>query len=539
MGRYIIENGNILTMRAEGERAANLYIEHGVIRGMNLSQGELAALKDAHRINLAGASCLPGMHDGHVHMIAHGFAEKYCVDLSAARSVEEMQDTLRRHIAENRVPAGEWVMGVGWNQETFTAGEKRMPQREDWDAVSTRHYIFTKRVCIHIASMNSLLLEHCGITQSSHPGDNNIGRDGAGRPNGLVYEGAIGDMVLAHKPPLATGQIEELILETTRAMKAKGLTSIQSDDMKAFSDFESKKNILEAYARLRGRGALPLRVFEQVQVGSLEELLELRALLAGYQQDDAFSFGTVKLILDGSLGAGTAALKRPYKGTDGCGLLNYEDGELYQILEYCHRHRLQVMCHAIGDAALTQVVAALERLPRQAVQAGRPRLVHVQLATRDLAARMARLGVLADIQPSFVSTDHDKVGKKLNIEDGHLLYAWKSLQAAGVRLQGSSDCPVEDCDPLLGIQAAVTRADLAGNPPGGWYPEEKLSPFEAVRLFTAAPAYGVFREGRLGVLAEGFLADLVILDGDPLEADPAKIRDIRVVRALSGLQELA
>ncbi len=143
-------------------------------------------------------------------------------------------------------------MGMRWNQENFK--EKRLLTRKDLDRISDKHYIFTKRVCIHIAAVNSKLLELCGVNRDTFREDENIGRYADGRPNGLIYEDAISGIILQKKPPLTVEEIEGIIADTTREIKGKGFSAVQSDDMKAFSDFQSKENIVRAYDNLRNRG---------------------------------------------------------------------------------------------------------------------------------------------------------------------------------------------------------------------------------------------------------------------------------------------
>lgn len=531
MTKKLLFNGNIITMDPGRPEAENLLIEDGIIRKVGLTTAEVNQLKDSESVepvDLEGMTCIPGFHDSHMHMVEYGYNKKYCVDLSGAKSIEEVVQMMKTFILERGLPAGSWVMGMRWNQENFK--EKRLLTREDLDRVSDSHYIFTKRVCIHIAAANSKLLDLCGVNENTFLEDENIGRGADGRPDGLIYEDAISGVILQKKPPLTVEEIERIIADTAGEIKSKGFTSIQSDDMKAFSDFQSKENILRAYDNLRNRGQLPIRVFEQIQVSSMAEFLQIREFLKEIEEDEMFSHSRLKLILDGSLGASTAAMKNPYKGSkDNYGILNFGDEEIKQLVEFAYEKDLQVLCHCIGDRAIEQAIRVIGGSQEKYGGDRRPRLVHCQICSKEQVEQMASFQLMADIQPAFVPTDYKVVFDKIEAEERFALYPWKTMLDKGIRISGSSDAPVESYDALYGIQTAMTRSGLDGKPEGGWLPAEKLSAMEALRLYTQAPAISVFMEDKLGKIKEGFKADLTMLDQNPLETPAEKIYQISAV----------
>ena len=533
MDKKIFFNGTILTMDDEKKKVDNFLAEDGTIVKTGLSEGELARLEGAEWIDLSGKTCIPGFHDSHMHMIEYGYNRKYCVDLSEADSVEDMIDRMRRFIEENKIPENSWEMGMRWNQENFA--DKKMPDRKDLDRVSDKHFVFAKRVCIHIAAANSRLLDLCGINEETYPGDPNIGRFPDGTPDGRIYEDAISGIVLAEKPPLTVEEIEAIISDTAKEIRESGFTSVQTDDMKAFSDFQSKKNILKAYDNLRNRGKLPIRIFEQIQVSSMEELRHILKELREIRADEMFSFDRLKLILDGSLGASTAAMGAPYKGTeDQYGLLNFADEEMEELVSFAYAHRMQVMCHCIGDRAMEQAIRIIGKYQEKFDDDRRPRIVHCQICTEHQLEEMSRLRILADIQPAFVPTDYIIIEKQLEHPENYCLYPWKTMKEHGITVSGSSDAPVEGYDALYGIQAAVTRADISGIPQGGWLPEEKLTAEEALKLYTSQPAYTVFQENHLGKIAEGYKADIAVLTENPLAVNPQRIHTIKAEASYVG-----
>ncbi len=549
MNNLWIGGGRIYTMDSQRPEAESVYVENGVIKALDLSREDAARLSggdgggELKVIDLAGRCLLPGFHDSHLHMIAYGATQTDCVDLSGARSVVEVQELLRKHIRENEKKPGSWVIGSGWNHENFT--DKRMPDREDLDAVSTEHYIFIKRICIHIAAVNSKVLELCGLEgeedqESAGAAETSpeIGRFEDGRPNGLIFEDAINNVVLIHRPPYGEEEIRRIILETAEGMRRSGFTTIQTDDMKAFADEGSKKNILKAYDQLRKDGRLPLRIIEQVQVSSLAELETIMETAEELENDDWFSIKTIKVLLDGSLGGWTAAVNRPYADNpQAVGVLNFTDQELYEIGRYCRERELQLACHAIGDRAIDQLLALTARLEAEfgAPAPGKePRIVHCQLSSYEQIEELARLSFLADIQPTFVPSDYQLVSQRIAKEEQGSIYAWHTLLEQGIGLAGSSDCPVETYLPFYGIRAAVCRTSLEGEPSGGWRPYEKLTLKEALALYTTGSAKSVGEENRRGMIREGFLADLAVTDRDPYEVKPEHLHEIRVEEVICG-----
>jgi predicted amidohydrolase YtcJ len=238
----------------------------------------------------------------------------------------------------------------------------------------------------------------------------------------------------------------------------------------------------------------------------------------------------VKVYADGALGSRGAALISDYSDDPGNrGLTVTAPRTIESIVERCFRTGFQIWIHAIGDRANRSALDAIETAERAIRPTDpRPRIEHAQVVAVEDRKRFASLGVIACIQPSFATSDMPWAAARLSPARIGESYAWRSLEMAGARLAGGSDFPVESNDPLKGIYAAVTRQDLAGNPPGGWRREEDLPRPEAIALYTRGAAYAMFAESRRGSIAIGKDADLSVFDRDLAACPPAEIPRARV-----------
>ncbi|NIP66934.1 amidohydrolase family protein [Candidatus Bathyarchaeota archaeon] len=234
----------------------------------------------------------------------------------------------------------------------------------------------------------------------------------------------------------------------------------------------------------------------------------------------------MKILVDGSLGAHTAALEEPYNdAASTTGMMLYSEGCLEELVTEAHKAGLQLAIHAIGDRTMNTVLAtleeALEKLPREN---HRHRIEHASVLNQKLIRRMNRLGVIASVQPHFVVSDF-WITDRLGPERARWTYAFKTLIQEGVRTTGGSDCPVEPISPLLGIYAAAYRQS---------FPEERITVEQALEMYTRDAAFASFEEDDKGSIETGKLADLVVLSHDPRNIPPQKIKDIQVMMTLVG-----
>jgi len=387
---------------------------------------------------------------------------------------------------------------------------------------------------------NSAALLCAGVSASSagsvEGGSVELGADGA--PTGVLRERAA-DAVHALLGEPSPSVRKSFLREAVWQCAAAGLTCVHTHE---FGEGWSAAEAWDVYAQLQAEGDLPLRV--ELTTSSDEEG---RPPPGEHPAAALLHCGRAKIFGDGSLGAETAALRSDYiqelNATSGAnrGQMIFEPDELAQRVRGAAVEGYRLEVHAIGDAAAEAVLDAFDAElgpPLPATEAplssrARPVLTHCQVLGDDLIARMAALGVVANIQPSFVATDARFVSQRLAASVHRTSYCWRSLLAAGVWCAGGSDAPVELPWPLLGMHDAMARA---ARPEGGgaaeraaapaardiFLPEERLPFAAALWLYTVGGAYAIGEEATLGALARGRRADFVIISerGGDVTADP-------------------
>src|SRR5665648_856839 len=393
-----------------------------------------------------------------------------------------------------------------------------------------------RRSRLHVMIANSLAIEIAGIDDKKIKTSGGlIEVDENGQLTGIFREKStiIFDDIVPD--PLADpDEKKKIMCEVLNDMVSKGITSINTYAAKIWNYDED----LETYRDLEKQGLLPIRV-----VVSLDTLFKPENRnQPDWKKDvyDKVKYGSFKLFTDGSLGARSAALIEPYSDDpDNRGIL-VEKEDLIRDLQTSYELGLQPAIHAIGDRAMEITLDAIEYVIENAESSHKSkknieerfpfRIIHAQVVNKDQLERMKKLPIILDIQPIFLTTDlywiESRLGKK-RIKNSYL---WKTMMDAGLMMVGGSDCPVESYEPLKGIYAAVTRQDFKGYPEGGWEPEEKLSVYEAVCLFTKNIAYTTGDQDVLGTIEINKYADLVLLDSNPFEIKAEKIKNIKVLK---------
>lgn len=509
----VLKNANVLTMNPLEPHAEAIAIKDEKIIAVGTNKQIQPWIgRQTRVINLDGKMVVPGFIDTHVHMRGFGRFLTW-INLREVDSIREMQQLLRERAQKTR--EGKWILGRGWDQERFR--EKRYPTRWDLDEAAPNNPVIFTRVCGHICVVNSKAFELAGITRdTAAPSGGRIDKDPkTGEPTGILRENAK-DLVWKVVPEPSEEELAEVCALACRKAVEVGLTSVHW-----FVHSPVEIRILQG---LRGKGRLPIRVYLVVPVEFLDCLMNA-GLATGFG-DHMAKIGSVKILVDGSLGARTAALKHPYSDdTSTRGMALYSQRGLNRLVLKAHRAGFQLAIHAIGDRAVDMALKALEKaldeLPRED---HRHRLEHVSVLNESLVRRMKKLDVIACVQPYFVVSDF-WVEKRLGKARARWVYPFKTLIEKGVMVAGGSDCPVEPINPLLGIYAAVNREV---------FPQERITVEEALRIYTINAAYASFEEGIKGSIEAGKLADLVVLSNDLRKIEPSKIKDVRVKTTIVG-----
>lgn len=450
-------------------------------------------------LELPGRLVTPGLVDAHCHFIGLGRALQM-VDLRDLPSLASCRERIRQAVA-SRQP-GEWIIGRGWNQHQWEG--KREPDRYDLDDLTPHNPAMMVRTCGHSVWANSLALAKAEITsQTPDPPDGRIEREPSSRdPTGLL-RGA--RHIIEDRIPLPTlEERKEAALAAQQEALRRGITGVHS--IETLQDWE-------ALASLDKEGKQKLRVHYVLWADELEEALSGQ-IKPGYGSERLW-FGQVKLLSDGSLGSGTALLHEPYiDDPTQRGIAYLTPEELLEKTRLAYQHGWDVAIHAIGDRAVTNALQAIAEARKAYPGERRDRIEHVQLIRPEDVVLFRDLGVVASVQPAFVPSDWQVAENRWGPCRCRHAYIWKSLLQAGIPVQFGSDAPVESIDPLLGLHAAVTRQTPTGEPPGGWFPEERLTLEEGIRGFTVVSAWTSRQEKNLGSLSPGKWADLTVFEQD-------------------------
>ncbi|MDG7010977.1 MAG: amidohydrolase [Nitrososphaerota archaeon] len=455
---------------------------------------------DAEVIEASGGSLHPGLIDSHCHPFDYGWLKR-CVDLRGTSNVTALRMRLTSGVL--RAAPGEWVVGMGWDQEAFP--DKSMPSRGDIDDVAPSNPVVLSRICGHIGLLNGEAIRRLGLGRGSGP---EYERDPRGELTGIVKETALVDALrMVPKAPERLGS--DLLTVDAEAAKL-GLTGLH-----CIVSPEGYREELTALAGLRAAGALSLRYRVYVPFEALGFVKEKR-LLDG-AGGGGMRLNGVKIFTDGSLGARTAALREPYSDDPGnSGMLRMTDSELGRLVEKVDSLGYQAVVHAIGDRAVEQAVEALS-LVTGGGNPRRHRIEHASVVPRDLRSKMARHGIRAAVQPSFVTSD-TWAAERLGEERLRDLHPFRSMLEEGIVASGGSDCPVESLSPVLGMWSAMTR--------GGSVPSESVTLEQALALYTSFAASNGFDEL---ALKEGSPADFTLFDSDIEGMHPALLRKVGVL----------
>jgi len=514
-----ILNADIWTGDPERPRAEAILIAGERIIAVGSSADVRPLIGDAEVIDATSRFIVPGFIDSHVHFLDGGF-KLSSVQLRDADSPQEFSRRIGA-FAETVAP-DTWITGGDWDHQLW-GGE--LPHREMIDADSPENPVWVHRLDGHMALANSLALETAGITKDTPdiPGGT-IERDADGEPTGVLKDNA---MVLVSQvvPPPDDEASDRALSAAMEHFLAHGITSVHH--MGSWDD-------LAVFRRANDNGRLGTRIYAAVPLPDWERLAAL--VTEQGNGDDWLRWGALKGFVDGSLGSHTAAFHAPFDDQpQDRGLLLETEEDMARWIEGADAAGLHVAVHAIGDRANQLLLDIFERVARtNGPKDRRFRIEHAQHLRAEDIPRFASLGTIPSMQAYHAIDDGRWAERYIGPLRIQTTYAFKSLLDEGAALAFGSDWTVAPASPLEAIYAATTRRTLDGANPDGWVPEQKISAEQALDAYTTRGAYASFEENDKGMLKEGYLADLAVLDRDLTSAPAEEIRAATVVMTIVG-----
>ena len=496
----LLVNANVITMNPTLPKAKSIHIRNGKIASVSAEHTPSLWRCTSSKgvvLDCQGKTVVPGFIDSHCHLFSYASSLKN-LDMGPRHvsSIDDMQNLISK--AARELPPGTWIMGGGYNE--FYLAEKRHPTRWDLDTVSPDHPVRITHRTGYAHVLNSLALERVGISkETGDPPGGLIDRDiTTGEPTGLLY--GMGKTLAKFVAVAQNSQAEEGIRLACQALNEKGITSIH--DASARND-PSRIDLFRSWQK---RGDLPQRVST---VLGWETFHKINEHGGAPQSDDFVRIEGVKIIIH-----------------EITGQLSPSQSELNEMVLLIHQAGYRAVIHAVEEKHIIAACEAIEQAMKLSPAANyRHRIEHCSVCPPALAKRLASAGIMVVTQPAFVYYNGERYLRTVPQEDLRHLYPVATLLRQGVKVAGSSDFPIVPANPLIGIYSAVTRKAENGEQ---LVPEERITPLEALSLFTVNAAGAICAESTRGSIQPGKFADLAILSDDPTGVPEEAIKDIRV-----------
>ena len=489
-------------------------------RKKKLKKGESWPKGPDFKLDGAGKTLIPGLIDAHGHVMDMGLAF-ITLDLSGTGSLAEAQARIRAYAAAN--PARKWIIGTGWNQESWGLG--RFPTAADLDAAVSDVPVWLEHADGHAGWANSLAMRAANVTATAKAPPGGRIEMAGGKPSGLFVDKAM-DLIQKAAPPPAPKDRDIALEKAQQALLANGVTGI--------ADMGTSIEDWQAFRRSADRGALRVRIISYA-LG-----LENMVMIAGpeptpWLYDDHLRMGGLNLVLDGALASRGAWLKTGYADAPGQrGMELIPSTQLRNMMSRAAMDNFQIAVDAVGDAANSELLDAITELGQTYKGDRRWRIEQAQIVDPSDLPRFGQNGIVASMQPARAVADRRMATARLGEARINGAYAWKAMLDNRVPLTFGSDVPTETPNPFVGMAVAMSREDGAGQPTGGWMPQQRVSFEAALDGYTRQAAFAGFAEKRFGSLIPGQRADFVIIDRDISVSRPADIRATQVLETWIG-----
>ncbi len=509
-------NAKVYTMDKENPLVDRFVVSNGKFISTDSDEISELSSNGIDSVNLEGKTVIPGLIDAHAHLMNLGNSLTN-LNMVGDTSVKQIQTKLEQ-FSSNHSELN-WLQGRGWDQNLWK--EKEFPTSGDLDLIVSNRPVVLERVDGHAIWVNSNAMKLAEIGSTTQdPEGGKIIRDNVGNPTGVFVDNAT-NLITKYIPlPSAKENLEALKLAIKECNKF-GLTGVHDAGVSFDILKLMKKHLHEDWFNLRIYGMIDgdstaWKVYRKngPEIGLNDYRLTVRSL---------------KLYGDGALGSRGAMLIHPYSDdSSNYGLPVTSFDKLKTLSREAVAAGFQVNIHAIGDRANRDVISIFDEvLPKDGIDR-RFRIEHVQVIQLNDIQKMADRGIIASMQPTHATSDMPWAEKRIGKERIKGAYAWRTILNKGGKLAFGSDFPVESVNPFLGIYSAVTRQDLNGNPPGGWYPEQTMNILEAVQGFTTWASNASFTENIVGQIKPGQYADFLVLDRNIFEILPNQIPATKV-----------
>ncbi|RNB91618.1 amidohydrolase [Brevibacillus fluminis] len=516
----ILSSNYVFTGLSDGPRPASIAIADNKIIAIGTADEMKAHAGDATKIyTFTDQLIMPGFHDFHLHLM-DGAVSMTTANLFSASSLEEALETVREY-AESH-PDTSWVIGSSWDSGYWDS--QQLPDRYALDRILPDRPALLFHAEGHYAWVNSKALEIAGIHRDTeNPPYGIIGKDEHGEPDGILYEKAM-DAVIRKAYDFTKEQKRELFTSFLSYAASLGITSVHdlfaTESMEMLYDYE-------LYKEFEDSGELTIRIHVWPALnGNLDYPKQVREKY----QSDKLRLSGLKQFIDGVVTARTAYMLEPYADQpDSRGETSFPEEMLKDWVVEADKEGFSIRFHAIGDGAIRLALDAYENAQKvNGVRDSRHSIEHIEVIHPDDIHRFHKLGVTASMQPNHMGMSERGVyTERIGMEREPYVFTTHSLQRAGATLAFGTDTPIDGLNPFQQIYRAVTRFDNGGEEV--WNPDQRISLADALKAYTAGPAYGSFREHELGTLEVGKLADLVVLEQNVFEIPAETIPETNVL----------
>ncbi|SDQ53255.1 amidohydrolase [Carnobacterium viridans] len=519
------KNGLFFTMEKEDETVSAVLTDGETILGV----GEEEELKKKYgnkinvEIDLNGEMIFPGFVDSHLHLLWYGMSLSR-LNLNQVKSKKTSLEQIRKKVEQLNLD--EWLFVEGYNENEWEDDPTPLTKM-DLDAISTSHPLLVRRIDYHNVVINTPLINKLQLKDGqTYDGGGEIQLDKEGKLTGILKDEAT-NLAINAFPETTPLEQEEYLSLAIEDLWSKGITGGHSEDLHYFNGFQGTLKTFHT-------------VIEEKRKAFRVHLLIHHEELNVYNQSNEMyldgnpyiELGAMKIFYDGTVGSRTALMSYPYPGTTDYGLQVQTDEVFIALIKAARKAKLPVAIHILGDKAFEKVIETLRQFPPLPGQLDR--MIHTPWLNTELLKKAKNLPLVFDLQPQFMSSDLPWALDVLGKNHPPLAFAWKTIKDTGFPIAGGSDAPVEIPNPFFGIHAAVTRMKKDGKDKKRYFPEEELSVFEALSLYTTGSAIAGYKEDTRGKIKPGYISDFTILKQNPFLIEKDSLKDLVVSKTVVG-----